>query len=231
MGVVYCGKGERMYRILVVEDELNIRKIIKDYLKRAGMDVVGAEDGEIALEYIQTQTFDLVLLDIMLPKISGWELCKIVKATKNIPVLFLTARGSEEDELKGLGMGADDYIIKPFKPAVLLARIQRFLDASDKSVREVLKYEDIEINLSTRKCIVCNNEIELTKLEFNILAYLVKNHDRVIERGEIIEKLWGYEYVDDDRIVDTQIKKLRKQLGAHAYLVRTVYGVGYIFEK
>ena len=221
-----------MYHILVVEDEQNIRKIVKDYLKTSGIRVTEAEDGDIALKYLQSQAFDLILLDVMLPKVSGWELCKVIKNTTNIPVLFLTARGSEEDELNGFGLGADDYIIKPFKPSVLIARIQRFLQYYDQpNHQEVIRYGDIEININTRKCKICEEEIELTKLEFDVLLYLTKHHDRVIERSEIIEKLWGYEYIGDERIVDNQIKKLRKQLGKHAFLVRTVYGVGYVLEK
>ena len=221
-----------MYRILIVEDEENIRRIIKDYLKISAITVVEAEDGELALNYLKSQTFDLILLDVMLPKISGWELCKIIKEKLHIPVLFLTARGSEEDELKGFGLGADDYIIKPFKPSVLIARIQRFLQHYKKlNLQEIVQYGDIEINVYTRKCKICEEKIELTKLEFDILLYLTQNHDRVIERSEIIEKLWGYDYIGDKRIVDTQIKKLRKNLGKYAFLVRTVYGVGYIVEK
>ena len=221
-----------MYRILIVEDEENIRKIIKDYLEKSGMVVVEAEDGEVAVDCLQTQVFDLVLLDVMLPKISGWELCKVIKGAMNIPVLFLTARGSEEDELNGFGLGADDYIIKPFKPSVLIARIQRFLQYYDSLTnREIIRYGDVEVDMNTRKCTVCERQIELTKLEFDLLLYFVKNHDRVIERTEIIEKLWGYDYIGDERIVDTQIKKLRKQLGTHAFLVRTVYGTGYIFAE
>lgn len=221
-----------MHRILVVEDEENIRQIIRDYLEMVGMSVTEAKDGEEALRYVSHQTFDLALLDVMLPKVSGWELCKIIKDTTNIPVLFLTARGSEEDELKGFGLGADDYIIKPFKPSVLIARIQRLSHYYDQlSKQEIISYGDIEINMNARRCMISDQKIELTKLEFDILSYLMINHDRVIERAEIIEKLWGYDYIGDERIVDTQIKKLRKQLGNHAFLVRTVYGIGYIFEK
>ena len=219
-----------MYNILVVEDEQNIRKIIKDYLEISGMYVVEAEDGEKAIDCLNKDNFHLVLLDVMLPKMSGWEVCQYIKNNKNIPVLFLTARGSETDELNGFQLGADDYIVKPFKPSVLVARIERILQNYSQE-NDDLYYGGIEVNINSRKCKINEQEIHLTKLEFDILVYLMRNQGKVIDRTEIIEKLWGYEYIGDYRIVDTQIKKLRKQLGSHAFLVRTIYGVGYIFEK
>lgn len=219
-------------KILVVEDELGIRQVIKDYLIMEGFEVLEAQNGKEAIDIIEKDKFDLAILDVMLPYVDGWTLCRKVREKSDVPVLFLTARGEEYDELMGFELGADDYIKKPFSPAVLLVRVKRLLG---KEQRETLKNnvivkDNLEIDKDAMKVKLEGVFIELTHKEYQILTYLVENEGKALSREMILTEVWGYDYVGEDRVVDNHIKKIRKAMGEYAYMIRTIFGVGYIFE-
>lgn len=221
-----------MNRVLVVEDEEAIRSVIKDYLECAGFGVVEAQNGKEALELIDKEDFNLAILDVMLPYVDGWTLCRRIKQKKPIPVIFLTARTEEYDEIMGFELGADDYIKKPFSPAVLLIRVNRLLERQPErvEVKTTLVKHVLEIDREAMKAKVEGKEIILTHKEFQILLYLAENEGRVLSRETILSEIWGYDFVGDVRVVDNHIKKIRKALGEYTYLIRTVFGAGYIFE-
>lgn len=219
-------------KILVVEDEQAIRTVIKDYLERADFIVVEAQNGKEALELIENETFNLAILDVMLPYVDGWTLCRRIKQKSPTPVIFLTARTEEYDEIMGFELGADDYIKKPFSPAVLLMRVNRLLDKQVESImpKEIIHKHILEIDKEAMKVKVEGQEITLTHKEFQILLYLVENEGRVLSRENILNEIWGYDFAGDTRVVDNHIKKIRKALGEYTYMIRTVFGAGYIFE-
>lgn len=221
-----------MKKVLVVEDESGIRIVIKDYLERTGFQVVEAQNGKEALDLIEQETFHIALLDVMLPYVDGWTLCRRIKEKMNIPVIFLTARTEEYDEIMGFELGADDYIKKPFSPAVLLVRVNRLLNMQGEVVptKEVIMKDVLEIDKEAMKVKLEGKEVFLTTKEFQILLYLVEHEGRVLSRENILSEIWGYDFVREVRVVDNHIKKIRKALNEHAYLIRTVFGAGYIFE-
>lgn len=218
--------------ILVVEDEEGIRKVIKDYLNTHGFQVIEAQNGKEALKLIDEGGFDLAILDVMLPYVDGWTLCKMIRQSYSVPILFLTARGEEYDELMGFEVGADDYIKKPFSPAVLVVRVKKLLGKQNTIEQEGCKIikDVLEIDLEALKVQVDGEAVELTHKEFQILSYLVQSEGKALSREMILIEIWGYDYIGDDRVVDNHIKKIRKALGEYAYMIRTVFGVGYIFE-
>ncbi len=219
-------------KVLVVEDESGIRQVVKDYLMMEGFEVLEAQNGKEAIGIIEKETFDLAILDVMLPYVDGWTLCRKVKEKSDIPVLFLTARGEEYDELMGFELGADDYIKKPFSPAVLLVRVKRLLGKEQRKMvkNNIIVKDNLEIDKDAMKVKLEGVFIELTHKEYQILTYLVENEGKALSREMILTEVWGYDYVGEDRVVDNHIKKIRKALGEYAYMVRTVFGVGYIFE-
>ncbi|MGL4363099.1 MAG: response regulator transcription factor [Cellulosilyticaceae bacterium] len=218
--------------VLVVEDERGIRKVISDYLLKEGFCVLEAADGNEALAIIEEKEFDLAVLDVMLPFVDGWTLCRRIKETKSIPVLFLTARGAEYDEIMGFEVGADDYIKKPFSPTVLMIRIKKMLEIKTevKQNDQMIEKDVLKIDKKGMKVWLENKVVELTNKEFQILTYLVENEGCVLSRERILTEVWGYDYIGEDRVVDNHIKKIRKNMGNYAYMIRTVFGVGYIFE-
>ena len=219
-------------RILVVEDEAGIRQVIKDYLIQAQFEVIEAQNGKEALEVIKEQSFDLAILDVMLPYVDGWTLCKNIREKSDIPVLFLTARSTEYDELMGFDIGGDEYIKKPFSPAVLVIRVKKLLGMHRQVEEEsqLLIKDVLEIDKEGFKVKLDGKSIELTYKEFQILTYLVENEGRALSRDTILMQVWGYDYVGEERVVDNHIKKLRKAMRECAYMLRTIFGVGYIFE-
>ncbi len=219
-------------KVLVVEDESGIRQVVKDYLMMEGFEVLEAQNGKEAIGIIEKETFDLAILDVMLPYVDSWTLCRKVKEKSDIPVLFLTARGEEYDELMGFELGADDYIKKPFSPAVLLVRVKRLLGKEQRKMvkNNIIVKDNLEIDKDAMKVKLEGVFIELTHKEYQILTYLVENEGKALSREMILTEVWGYDYVGEDRVVDNHIKKIRKALGEYAYMVRTVFGVGYIFE-
>lgn len=219
--------------IFVVEDEADIRKLIKDYLVREGYEVIEAKDGKEATAMVEQITFDLAILDVMLPYVDGWAVCRKIRRMKEtIPILFLTARGEVDDELMGFELGADDYMRKPFSGEVLMARVNRLLNkpSGASTTSNILKKGSIEIDQEAMRVYVDHKLIELTNKEYQILTYLVGHQDKVMTRESLLKEVWGYDYYGDERVVDNHIKKIRKALGEYAYMIRTVFGQGYIFE-
>lgn len=222
-----------MDKILVIEDEINIRKIIVDYFSAEGFQVFEAADGQQGLDVFDVyEDISLVILDVMMPLIDGWTVCRRLRKISDVPIIMLTARTDEDDELMGFELKADDYVKKPFSPAILVARAKLLLSktrVSEEDTEQITKY-GLTINKSTRMVHLDGREIELTTKEFDILSFLVENENRVFNRDQILSQLWGYDFIGDTRIVDNHIKKIRKALGDKSYYIRTVFGVGYKFE-
>jgi len=218
-------------KILVIEDEVGIQKIISDFLNQESMDVVLASDGQEGLDLFD-ETFDLVLLDIMMPKMDGWSVCRRIRKISDVPIIMLTARSDEDDELLGFELKANDYVKKPFSPAVLVARVKKQLEnhQGHKQEEDILTYKDLVIDFKSRTVKVNNDLIDLTMKCFDILGLLARNENMVFSRDKILDEIWGYDYFGDSRVVDNHIKKLRKALADKAYYLVTVFGVGYKFE-
>lgn len=215
-------------RILIVEDEWKLRRIASDFLRKEGFVVIEAEDGEQALDYIVSQNFDLIILDLMLPKINGWDLLKEIRIKdSSLPVIMLTARGSEEDILKGYEMKADEYIVKPVSMKVLVAKVKAFLRIH--SLADILTFGDLEINSTNREVKLTGNPLDLSQKEFELLLFFIKNKGQVLSRERIITSLWGYDYDGDIRAVDSQIKRIRKKL--EGKYIKTIRGAGYKIEE
>ncbi len=222
-----------MARILIVDDEKNIREAIKEYVLFDGHEVSEACDGLKALEQIKEKDFDIVILDIMMPQLDGYATCKELKKIKDIPVIMLSARGEEYDKLFGFELGIDDYVVKPFSPKELLARIKAVLkrNLDTTATADVFKHEGLEINITAREVIVDGEKINLTPKEYDLLFFMVKNLNIALSREKILQTVWGYDFYGDDRTVDTHIKMLRNNLGAYRDLIVTLRGMGYKFEK
>ena len=214
-------------RILIVEDEWKLRRIASDFLRKEGFIVIEAEDGEQALDYIVSQNFDLIILDLMLPKINGWDLLKEIRIKDSaLPVIMLTARGSEEDILKGYEMKADEYIVKPVSMKVLVAKVKAFLRIH--SLADIITFGELEINSTNREVKLTGNSLDLSQKEFELLLFFIKNKGQVLSRERIITSLWGYDYDGDIRAVDSQIKRIRKKL--EGKYIKTIRGAGYKIE-
>lgn len=222
-----------MFKILVIEDEIKIQSIIRDFFQDEGYDVTVASDGYEGWMTFEEGHFHLVILDIMLPEMDGWSVCKRIRKISDVPVIMLTARGEEEDKLMGFELKADDYVTKPFSPKVLIARAKMLLSRTYGTVlsgNDVLSAGGIEVFKSQRKVTVDGSETKLQPKVYEILTYFMENTNHVFSREQLLSKIWGYEYGGDARVVDTQIKKLRKSLGDRSHYIRTVFGVGYKFE-
>lgn len=222
-------------RILLVEDESRIREMVKEYLENEGFIITEAVDGADGLNKFKSSKFDMLLLDVMLPKVDGWSVCREVRRTSIIPILMLTARGEEYDRLFGFELGVDDYIIKPFSPKELVARMRAVLRRSSNTANNVssagvFEYKELYVNIDARKVTINGANIEMTPKEFDLLSYFVKNMDRVFTREQLLDKVWGYEFGGDYRTVDTHVKMLRESLGEYRKLLVTAWGVGYKFE-
>ncbi len=222
-------------RILLVEDESRIREMVREYLENEGFTITEAVDGADGLEKFKGSEFDMIVLDVMLPRIDGWTVCREVRRTSSIPILMLTARGEEYDRLFGFELGVDDYIIKPFSPKELVARMRAVLRRSGKnadnaSAADLFEYKSLSVNINSRKVTIEGRNIEMTPKEFELLSFFVKNRDRVFTREQLLDKVWGYEFGGDYRTVDTHVKMLRESLGKYRNLLVTVWGVGYKFE-
>jgi len=218
-------------KILVVDDEQEICQLVGMYLENSGYSWHQANNGEDALKLINQCNFDLLILDIMMPVMDGWTLCKKIRETREVPVIFLTAKGEEWDKVNGLKMGADDYIVKPFSPGELIARVDAVLRRTKhhEEASSLLKIGNIEINEKARSVFVTNKELSLTLKEYDLLLFFSKHQDYVFSREQILEKVWGIDYFGTARTVDTHIKTLRIKLGQDADYISTVWGVGYKF--
>jgi len=216
-----------MNKILLVEDEANLRHIIASYLRKENFTVIEAEDGEQALEQFAADEFNLIILDVMLPKQNGFEVCKTIRTQSQVPVLMLTARDTENDELQGFSCGADEYIAKPFSPDILMARIKSLLKRCNLLFENELYIEDLQINYRQRIVNYKNQRVFLTPKEFELLYYLVNNRKIALSREQILNQVWGYDYYGDTRTVDTHIKCLRAKLGDFGNYIMTVRKFGY----
>jgi len=223
-------------KILLCDDEQRIRRVLVDFLKRESFEVLEAEDGEEALNLFNTykDEFKLILLDVMMPKIDGWEVCKEIRKQSSIPIIMITAKSEEYDELYGFQVGADEYITKPVKPLILIARMKALLKRVESDVSRtnhtIYKAKDIEIDFSARKLFIEGKPVVLTQKEFDLLFYFIKNQKLALEREQILSAVWGYEYYGEDRTLDTHINRLRVKLGTCSSYIHTVRGVGYRFE-
>lgn len=222
------------YSILIVEDELALLNILSAYFTNDGFEVHLAEDGLHALQIFKNNKIDIVCCDVMMPNIDGWQVAKSIRQQSNIPIVFMTALSSEEDQLKGYNLDIDDYITKPFSPTILVAKVKRLLsrlsqleDTSSKSA--VFTYEEMKVDFSSRTCYVSQQEVHLSKTEFDLLEFLIKNHNIAIDRVTILDEVWGMDVYVEERVVDTNIKVLRKKLGHYGTLIKTVFGIGYKF--
>lgn len=218
-------------KILVVDDEARMRKLVKDFLTIKGYQVVEAGDGEEAVEiFFQQKDIALILLDVMMPKMDGWEVLKTIRLHSKVPIIMLTARGEERDELQGFDLGVDEYISKPFSPKILVARVEAILRRSNNAVGEVMNVGGIEINKAAHQVTIDGKPIELSYKEFELLTYFVENQGIALSREKILNNVWNYDYFGDARTIDTHVKKLRSKLGEKGDYIKTIWGMGYKFE-
>lgn len=220
-------------KILIVDDEKNIRNVIKEYAKFDGYDTAEAEDGMQAVEMCQKEDYDLIIMDVMMPKLDGYFAVREIRKTKQIPVIMLSARTEEYDKLFGFEIGVDDYVTKPFSPKELLARIRAVMkrSAADKADdSQILQYEGLSINMAGRVVTVNGEPASLTPKEYDLLFYLVKNKGIALSREKLLEEVWDYDFYGDDRTVDTHIKMLRNSIGEYRKFIITLRGMGYKFE-
>lgn len=218
-------------KILVADDEQRMRKLVADFLKNEGYMVFEAENGRKALDSFYSELhFDLIILDVMMPELDGWSVCRAIRESSNIPVIMLTARGDEADELFGFDLGADEYIAKPFSPMILVARVQALLRRSGKEKKSAADFGGLVIDESGHAVYIDGSSIELSRKEFELLAYLAENQGIALSREQILSAVWDFDYFGDDRTVDTHIKKLRLKLGSRGDYIQTIRGLGYKFE-
>ena len=221
-----------MFKILVVDDEEKIREVIKTYAEFEGHTGVEAIDGIDAVEKAREQDFDVIVMDIMMPRLDGFSAYKEIKKTKNIPVLMLSARGEEYDKLFGFEIGIDDYVVKPFSPKELMARLNVIVTRNQKlNDNRVMEFEGLKIDLDGRSVSVDGERVDLTPKEYELLTYLAKNKNIALSREQLLNQVWGYDFYGDDRTVDTHIKMLRNSIKQYRKFIVTVRGVGYKFEE
>lgn len=215
-------------KLLVVDDEKLIREVIKEYANLENYIVYEAENGVDAIEIVKNRDVDVIILDIMMPKLDGYSTCKEIKKIKNIPIIMLSARNEEFDKLSGFDLGIDDYITKPFSPKELIARIKAV--SKRNNLNDKFIYEDLVIDYQGHTVKINNEEIKLTPKEYEILCFFTQNINIALSREQLLSKLWGYDFFGDDRTIDTHIKMLRNNLGKYRDLIKTVRGLGYKFE-
>ncbi len=218
--------------ILIVDDEQRMRKLIKDFLTTKGYNILEAEDGEKALEIFEKQKskINLIILDVMMPKLDGWSVLRQIRQDSKVPIIMLTARGEEQDELFGFELGVDEYISKPFSPKILVARVEAILKRTSQVSSEVKEYAGIEIDKEGRTVKVDGKAIELSLREYELLVYLIENENIALSRDKILNNVWNYDYYGDSRTIDSHIKKIRHKLGKKGKYIKTMRGVGYKFE-
>ncbi|WP_276953475.1 response regulator transcription factor [Enterocloster lavalensis] len=218
-------------KILVVDDEARMRKLVKDFLTNKGFQVIEAGDGEEAVDiFFADKDIALVLLDVMMPKMDGWEVLKTIRKYSQVPVIMLTARSEERDELQGFSLGVDEYISKPFSPKILVARVDAILRRSNMVSTDTLNVGGICIDKAAHQVTIDGSEIELSYKEFELLTYFVENQGLVLSREKILNNVWNYDYFGDARTIDTHVKKLRSKMGEKGEYIKTIWGMGYKFE-
>ncbi len=219
-------------KIMVVDDEARMRKLVKDFLVRKQYQVVEAADGEEAIDlFIENNDFDLIILDVMMPKMDGWEVCREIRKLSKVPIIMLTAKGEESDELLGFELGVDEYITKPFSPRILVARVDAILRRTNNiDADQIITAGDIEIDKAAHIVKVKGQVVELSFKEFELLSYFIKNKGIALSRENILNNVWNYDYFGDARTIDTHVKKLRNKLGDCGKYILTIWGMGYKFE-
>jgi len=220
------------YKILVVDDESRMRKLVRDFLEKADYQVIEAGDGEEALEqYYKNKDVSLILLDVMMPKMDGWQVCREIRENSKVPIIMLTARAEERDELQGFDLGVDEYISKPFSPKILVARINAILRrVSGESDGKKIDAGGIEIDHTAHTVRIDGNIADLSFKEYELLTYFVENQGIALSREKILNNVWNYDYFGDARTIDTHVKKLRSKLGDKGEYIKTIWGMGYKFE-
>ena len=218
--------------VLVVDDEARMRKLIKDFLSQKGYSILEAGDGEEALKVFEEKqnSIDLILLDVMMPKLDGWSVLRQIRQTSKVPIIMLTARGEEQDELFGFELGVDEYISKPFSPKILVARVEAILKRLKKDEKEIKDYGGIVIDDEGRTVTVDGKQVEMSLREYELLKYLIDNKNIALSRDKILNNVWNYDYYGDSRTIDSHIKKIRHKLGKKGKYIQTMRGIGYKFE-
>lgn len=219
-------------KILVVDDESRMRKLVKDFLVKRNFEVLEAENGADAIDiFFSKKDIALVILDVMMPKMDGWQVCREIRQYSKVPIIMLTARSDERDELLGFELGVDEYISKPFSPKILVARVEAILRRTNTlAAEEILKAGVIEVNKAAHQVLVDGKSVELSYKEFELLSYFMENQGIALSREKILNSVWNYDYFGDARTIDTHVKKLRSKLGKNADYIKTIWGMGYKFE-
>lgn len=218
-------------KILVVDDEQRMRKLVKDFLMKQDFEVIEAEDGEEAVDiFYENKDIALILLDVMMPKMDGWEVCREIRRYSHVPIIMLTARGDEKDELQGFELGVDEYISKPFSPKILVARVEAILRRTNAIEDGKIEMGGISINQSAHEVQIDGRIIDLSFKEFELLTYFMTNKGVALSRERILNNVWNYDYFGDARTIDTHVKKLRSKLGDKGEYIKTIWGMGYKFE-
>lgn len=220
-----------MLKVLVVDDEARMRKLVRDFLTVKGFYVVEACDGEEAIDrFFEQKDIALILLDVMMPKMDGFEVCRIIRKYSQVPIIMLTARGEEQDELQGFNLGVDEYISKPFSPKILVARVEAILRRSNTLSQEVIDVGGIHIDKAAHQVLVDGRNVDLSYKEFELITYFAENQGLALSREKILNNVWNYDYFGDARTIDTHVKKLRSKLGEKGDYIKTIWGMGYKFE-
>lgn len=219
-------------KILVVDDESRMRKLVRDFLAKQNFEVLEADNGEEALDiFYGTKDIALIILDVMMPKMDGWEVCREIRKESKVPIIMLTARGDERDELLGFELGVDEYISKPFSPKILVARVEAILRRTSQiSTEDILAAGGIELNKAAHLVSIDGQNIELSYKEFELLTYFMENQGIALSREKILNSVWNYDYFGDARTIDTHVKKLRSKMGEKGEYIKTIWGMGYKFE-
>ena len=218
-------------QILVVDDESRMRKLVKDFLQREGYSVLEAGDGMEAMDIFYEHKIDLVILDVMMPKMDGWQTCREIRRDSTVPIIMLTARSEERDELQGFELGVDEYISKPFSPKILVARVGALLKRIyGTDAEEKMEAGGIELDKAAHQVRVDGKSIDLSYTEFELLTYFLENQGIALSREKILNNVWNYDYFGDARTIDTHVKKLRNKLGDKGNYIKTIWGMGYKFE-
>ena len=216
-------------KILVVDDESRMRKLVRDFLSKSNFDVLEAADGEQAVDiFFKEKDIALIVLDVMMPKMDGWQVCREIRAYSKVPIIMLTAKTDERDELQGFQLGVDEYIAKPFSPKILVARIEAILRRTNQlGQEETLSCGGITVDKTAHQVRINGAEIELSYKEFELLTYFIENKGIALSREKILNNVWNYDYFGDARTIDTHVKKLRSKLGEHGNMIKTIWGMGY----
>ncbi|MBQ7955882.1 MAG: response regulator transcription factor [Lachnospiraceae bacterium] len=220
-------------KILVVDDESRMRKLVKDFLVNAGYQVIEAQDGKCAVDiFFEQQDISLIVLDVMMPQMDGWQVCREIRNYSKVPIIMLTARADERDELQGFQLGVDEYISKPFSPKILVARIEAILRRTNQiTADDIIKIGSIEINKAAHLVQIDGKTVDLSYKEFELLTYFAENQGIALSREKILNSVWNYDYFGDARTIDTHVKKLRSKLGDKGDMIKTIWGLGYKLEE